>query len=103
MPFNLVVLYCYLTLLKNRDFIKGDIGRKLILQTIDVNELAVEFFLVLVELLELMLPLLLVLLYAPCQAVELWSSRVDAEAFTSFLVVILYKNVDVVHVGLLVY
>ena len=103
MPFNLVVIYCYLTLLKNSDFIKGDIGRKLILQTIDVDELAVELFLVLVELIERMLPLLFVLLYAPCLAVELWSCRMEAEAFTSFLVVILYKNVDVVHVGLLVY
>ena len=91
------------TLLKDSDFVERHIGRKLVLQAVDVDELAVELFLVLVELLELMLPLLLVLLYAPCQAVELWSSRVDAEAFTSFLVVILYKIDDVVNVGLLVY
>lgn len=36
------------SLLKDSDFVERHIGRKLVLQAIDVDELAVEFFLVLV-------------------------------------------------------
>lgn len=55
------------TLLKDGDFIQWNIRSKLVLQAIDVDELAVELFLVLMQLHELALPLRLVLLHAPFQ------------------------------------
>ena len=53
------------TLLKDGDFIQWNIRSQLILQAIDVDELAVELFLVLMQLHKLVFPLRLVLLHAP--------------------------------------
>lgn len=87
------------TLLKDRDFIQWNIWSQLVLQAIDVDELAVELFLVLMQLHKLALPLRLVLLHAPFQAAELWGSRVDADMFARLLEMLLYLIIDVLHIG----
>ena len=69
------------------------------MQAIDVDELAVELFLVLMQLHELALPLRLVLLHAPFQTAELWGSRGEADMFARFLEMLLYLVIDVLHVG----
>ena len=56
------------------------------MQAVDVDELAVELFLVLVELHEEVLPLLLVLLHAPLQAVKLGCGRVDSDLCFPFYI-----------------
>ena len=89
--------------MQDGDFVKRDIGSEFVLQAVDVDELAVEFFLVGVELHEEVLPLPLVLLHAPLQAVKLGRSRVDAEVLARFLLMSLYLVVDVVDLGFLIY
>ena len=69
------------------------------MQAIDVDELAVELFLVLMQLHELALPLRLVLLHAPFQAALLWGSRGEADMFARLLEMLLYLVIDVLHVG----
>lgn len=57
------------SLLQDGYFLQWDIGREFVLQSVDVDELAVELLFVLVELHEEVLPLLLVLLHAPLQTI----------------------------------
>ena len=90
------------TLLKDSDFIERHIWSQLVLQAIDVDELAVKLFLVLVQLHKLALPLLLVLRYAPCQAVELWGSWIYADMLARLLKMLLYLVIDVLHIGILI-
>ena len=66
MPYNFVVFYRDFTLLEDGDFIERHIWSEFVLQAVDVDKLAIEFLLILVELHELMFPLLLVLLHSPC-------------------------------------
>lgn len=87
------------TLLKDSDFIQWNVRSQLVLQAIDVDELAVELFLVLMQLHKLALPLRLVLLHAPFQAAELWGSRGDADMFARLLEMLLYLIIDVLHIG----
>ena len=87
------------SLLKDGDFVQWNIRSQLVLQAIDVDELAVELFLVLMQLHELALPLRLVLLHAPFQATELWGSRGEADMFARLLEMLLYLVIDVLHVG----
>ena len=57
------------TLLKDGDFVERNIRSELVLQAINVDELAVELFLVLMQLHKLALPLRLVLLHQVFQAI----------------------------------
>ena len=57
------------TLLEDGDFVERNIWSQLVLQAIDVDELAVELFLVLMQLHKLALPLRLVLLHQVFQAI----------------------------------
>ena len=66
-PGNTIICYINLCLLKDGDFIQWNIRSQLVLQAIDVDELAVELFLVLMQLHKLALPFRLVLLHAPFQ------------------------------------
>ena len=90
-------------MLKDSDFIQGNIGCEFVLQTVDVDELAVEFFLVGVELHEEVLPLLLVLLHAPLQTVKFGCSWIDAEVLARLLLMTLYLVMNVVDVGIGIY
>ena len=92
-----------LSLLEDGDLVERNIGGEFVLQAVDVDELAVELFLVLVELHEEVLPLLLVLLQAPLQAVQLGCGRVDAEVLARLLLMSFYLVVDVVDVGIGIY
>ena len=73
-------------MLKDGYLVERDIGGEFVLQTVDVDELAVEPFFVFVELHEEVLPLLLVLLHAPLQAVKLGCGRVDTDLCFPFCI-----------------
>ena len=55
------------SLLEYGDFVHGYIGMKFVLKTVDLDELAVKFFFVGVELHKELLPLVLVMSYTPFQ------------------------------------
>ena len=91
------------SLLEDGNFVQGDIGGEFVPETVDVDELAVELFLVGVELHEEVLPLLLVLIHTPLQAVKFGCSWVDAEVLSRLLLMTLYLVIDVVDVGFGIY
>ena len=99
----LLSLNRYLSLLEDGDFVERHVGCEFVLQAVDIDELAVELFFVLVELHEEVFPLLLVLLHAPLQAVQLGCGWVDADALACLLLMSLYLVVDVVDVGFLIH
>ena len=102
MPYNFAVFYRDFTLLEDGDFIKRHIGSELLLQAVDVDKLTIEFLFILVELHELMFPLLFVLLHSPCQAIGIRERGVDIEAFACLLEMLFYKVIDIFLVGLLI-
>ena len=73
-------------MLKDGYLVERNIWGEFVLQAVDVDELAVELFFVLVELHEEVLPLLLVLLHAPLQAVKLGCGRVDTDLCFPFCI-----------------
>ena len=73
-------------MLKDGYLVERDIGGEFVLQTVDIDELAVELFFVLMQLHEKEFPLLLVLLHAPLQAVKLGCGRVDSDLCFPFYI-----------------
>ena len=80
---SLCLFNCYFSLLQDGDFLQRYIGSQFVLQTIDFDELAVQFFLVLVESHETLSPFLLIAAVAVFHQVRIQ---------TRFLTVALHPN-----------
>ena len=72
-------------MLEDGYLVERNIRSEVVLQAVDVDKLTVDLF-VLVQLHEEVLPLLLVLLHAPLQAVKLGCGRVDSDLCFPFYI-----------------
>lgn len=79
-PDDFSVFDINLAFLQDGDFIQGHIGSELVLQAVDVDELTVEFFFVLMKLKELGGPLHLIEVHTPLQTLGGRSCGVYADA-----------------------
>ena len=61
-PYHEVIFNTDLALLQDSHFIKGNVGRQLVLQTVDFYKLAVEFFLVMLKFMKQVFPFRLIIL-----------------------------------------
>ena len=86
-PDDFSVFDINLAFLQDGDFIQGHIGSELVLQAVDVDELTVEFFFVLMKLKELGGPLHLIEVHTPLQTLGGRSCGVYADACGAGIVI----------------
>ena len=102
-PLQFALLNLNLSLLQDGDFIQWNIRGQFILQTIDVNELAVQFLFILMELHEETFPLCAIGVITPFHTLWPWCSRFNTDMLSCLFVMLLYYIIKVIEQNLFVH